>query len=153
MRCLTRPRQFTANPSQIIASTSSRLRRWQTELNHSSPLKGRDPLHTLQELGGYVKLNYFCHGSIPELPVLLPPTRLTTDFNVPAIPIRADSEWNRSTRVFSDEPYTARMTSSTCCCSLSCYTKLDSWTVVSDAAGCHLIVKRMFCEYLAHKGQ
>jgi hypothetical protein len=70
---------FTVRLSQIIASTSSRLRRWQTELSHSSPLQWRNPLRTLQELGGYVKLNYFCHGSILQdfkLPVLLPPTRL-----------------------------------------------------------------------------
>jgi len=45
------------------------------------------------------------------------------------------------------------MTASTCCCSLSSYTKLDSLIVVSGAADCHLIVKRMFCECPAHKGQ
>src|SRR5260370_23092203 len=66
----------TVRPSQIIASTSSRLRRWQTELNHSSPLQRRDPLHALQELGGYVKLNYFRHGSI--LQVTCPSTSYKT---------------------------------------------------------------------------
>jgi hypothetical protein len=39
-----------------------------------------------------------------KLPVLLPPTRLTTDFNVPAIPIRTGSGWNPTIALSSGVP-------------------------------------------------
>jgi len=38
-----------------VPSTSSRLRRRQTELDYSSSLLRRKPLHTLRELDRYVK--------------------------------------------------------------------------------------------------
>ena len=43
---------------------SSRFLCRRTELDHSSPSLGRKPLHTLRELGRYVKLSDFCHKSV-----------------------------------------------------------------------------------------
>ncbi len=123
----------------------SRLRRWQTELNHSSPLQRRDPLHALQELGGYVKLNYFRHGSI--LQVSCPSTTYKTAPTSMSLPFPFALTDGIS------QPEFSRITSSTVCWSLSSHSKLDSLIAVSDAAGCHLIVKRMFCERPARIGQ
>jgi hypothetical protein len=39
----------------------------QAELDHFPPLLWRNPLCTFREVGRYVKLNYFCHGSVPQV--------------------------------------------------------------------------------------
>lgn len=78
-----------------VASTSRRLRRRYTELNHSPPRLHGKPLHALRKCGRYVKLNY---------QLLLPGTNSTgitvssppVVTRVPVTPIRTDSARNRS---------------------------------------------------------
>jgi len=87
---------------------SSRFRRGRTELKHFSPFMRRDPLHWLRKLDRYVKLNYFCHGSVPSIPALSSRTRRLHCYHSHPHSQRMDSAL-----VFSEAPYTTRMTSST----------------------------------------
>ena len=107
----------------------------------------RKPLHPLRELGRYVKLNYFCHGSVLQVFWFLAQIQPCENSTSHATPIRTDSGWNRSIGVSSEVPYTRRMSASTCSCSLNSHTKLDSLIVVWDATvlsfDCQTTVSRM----------
>ena len=82
--------------STRVGAPSSRFLCRGRELDHPPPVLRRRPLQALREIGRYVKLDYFCHGSVLHR------------------------------RAFTS------------------HTTLDSQITASDAAGCHLIVKRMF---------
>ena len=51
----------------FIPLGSGRFLRRQTELDHSPPVLRRKPLYTFRERIRYMKLNYFCHGSVLQI--------------------------------------------------------------------------------------
>src|SRR5579872_659662 len=61
--------------SFIRSPRSSRFLFRQTELDHSSPLLLREPLHTLREIRWNVKLNHFRHSPVLQMAFLRDLTR------------------------------------------------------------------------------